>query len=382
MQDNRQFFQLLQAAMDGRRLTVPLTDDEWSAVYDEAHRQSLVGVMWAVARQQRMPVDIAIQWAGEAEMIRGLNALLNREAARLTHLLEAKGRQTAILKGQANARLYPDKMSRQPGDIDIWVAGGQKSVSDLLIGMGLMDEMPRQADVGLKGRATMSYHHVHLPPTKDGVTVEVHFRPASGNFDPITNWRLQQWLETEIQTTTMVEEGFRTPSVRFALVMQLAHIQRHFLSSGVGLRQVCDYYWLLREASGEDRREVKALLGRLGLRHVAGALMWVLREVLLLDKQLMVGEPDARRGEMLLREIMAGGNFGQYAALERDGLWRRLAGSKWRRLRLMGFDFREVIWMEADYWANIVRTLPTRIRYRSLSLKDMPHYNMVSNCGR
>ena len=27
--------------------------------------------------------------------------------------------QTAILKGQANARLYPDKHARQPGDIDI-----------------------------------------------------------------------------------------------------------------------------------------------------------------------------------------------------------------------------------------------------------------------
>ena len=28
--------------------------------------------------------------------------------------------QTAILKGQANARLYPDKHARQPGDIDIF----------------------------------------------------------------------------------------------------------------------------------------------------------------------------------------------------------------------------------------------------------------------
>jgi len=27
---------------------------------------------------------------------------------------------TAILKGQVNARLYPDKHARQPGDIDIF----------------------------------------------------------------------------------------------------------------------------------------------------------------------------------------------------------------------------------------------------------------------
>ena len=35
---------------------------------------------------------------------------------------------TFTLKGQANARLYPDKLSRQPGDIDLWVEGGYKSV--------------------------------------------------------------------------------------------------------------------------------------------------------------------------------------------------------------------------------------------------------------
>ena len=38
----------------------------------------------------------------------------------------------AILKGQANARLYPDKFSRETGDIDIWVEGGRESVLALL----------------------------------------------------------------------------------------------------------------------------------------------------------------------------------------------------------------------------------------------------------
>lgn len=94
-----------------------------------------------------------------------------------------------------------------------------------------------------------SYHHVHLPENEQGVTVEAHFRPSSGNFNPITNRRLQLWLKKEILSATMVEEGFCVPSIRFALVMQLAHIQRHFLGGGIGLRHVCDYYWLLCEIS-------------------------------------------------------------------------------------------------------------------------------------
>lgn len=54
---------------------------------------------------------------------------------------------------------------------------------------------------------------------------------------PLTDddWRrLQQWLEQEILHTTTVEQGFNVPSVRFALMMQLAHVQRHFLGGGIG----------------------------------------------------------------------------------------------------------------------------------------------------
>lgn len=34
-------------------------------------------------------------------------------------------------------------------------------------------------------------------------------------------------------SVSKVDEGFYVPSVRFALVIQLAHIQRHFLAGGI-----------------------------------------------------------------------------------------------------------------------------------------------------
>ena len=42
-----------------------------------------------------------------------------------------------MLKGLANARLYPEPLSRQSGDIDIWVPCGCDKVERLLLGMGL-----------------------------------------------------------------------------------------------------------------------------------------------------------------------------------------------------------------------------------------------------
>ena len=362
-QEEQQFYKLLRLSLGlTQELPVDVDADGWRRLYQTAIRQSLVGVCYQgvclLPEGSRPPAEIAIRWAGEAESIKGMNELLYHEAARLTREFEVKGRRTAILKGQANARLYPDKYARQPGDIDIWVEGGRERV------LALLPNHPKAA-----------YHHVHLPANENGVTVEVHFRPASGNYNPMTNRRLQRWLEREILSASIVEEGFCVPSVKFALVMQLAHIQRHFLSSGLGLRHVCDYYWLLQNSTVEDRRVVSGVLRNFGLWHTAMALMWVLGEVLRLDKTLMLSAPDSYRGKWMLREIMTGGNFGHYAQRQQYGNLRRMCESKRRSLRLMKFDFWEVLWMEVNYLKDIARTLPTRIRYRTLSLRDIPRCN-------
>lgn len=354
------FYQLLRLSLGlAQEFPVDANADMWRWLYQMAVRQSLVGVCYQgvclLPDEKKPPMEIAMQWASEAESIRGMNDLLYHEAARLTLEFAERGRKTAILKGQANARLYSDKYMRQPGDIDIWVEGGRKNV------LALLPDHPKP-----------SYHHVHLPKNEQGVTVEIHFRPSSGNFNPFTNRRLQRWLAHEIQNTTAAPEGFNVPSVRFALVMQLAHIQRHFLAGGIGLRHVCDYYWLLRKASADDLFQVERLLRKFGLRHTAGALMWVIGEVLQLGTVKMIGYPDSYRGEWMLQEIIAGGNFGWYAERQKHGTLRRVLEGRLRHLRLMKFDFREMLWLELRFWKAVVATLPTRIRYRTLSLRDIP----------
>ena len=334
-------YALLRAAMDGGAFDEALTDDAWRWLYREAARQSLLGVCWVPT--DAMPKDLALQWAAEAESIRGLNLLLNDEAARLTRLFADEGRKTAVLKGQANARLYPNKLSRQPGDIDLWVEGGYKSVVELLNDMKLIDGIGTTTS---EGKATASYHHVHIPANEKGVVVEIHFRPASGNYNPITNRRLQRWLEQEIPQVTMVEEGFNVPTIKFALMMQLAHIQRHFLAGGIGLRHVCDYYLLLQQSTAEDRETIAPLLKKLG------------------------APKDDYRGQWMLREIMAGGNFGRYSDRRQQNVFRRVWAGRVRNLKMMRFDFWEMLWVELNFWKVVVQTLPERIRRRSWSLAE------------
>lgn len=311
--------------------------------------------------EKRPPLGLLHQWAGEAELIRGHNAVLNREAARLTDVFVAQGRHTAILKGPANARLYPDPYNRQGGDIDIWVSGGRESVLQLLRELGqpyAVDPLPLQ-----------SLHHVRLVRNASEVDVEVHFLPSSGCSNPFANSRLQRFLECEIRNVERVPEGFFVPSNRFALVMQLAHIQGHFLRSGVGLRQLTDYFVLLQRSSQCERDEVAALIPRFGLSRSCGALMWLLGHVFGLERSLMLCNPDKRRGELMLSDVVSGGNFGFYAARERSESLRRLFLKRWRSVRLFAFDPVESLWNEFYYWIWIFKTLPSRIRLRRLSLK-------------
>ena len=144
-------FELLRGALNTEvaalKLSAVPSAEDWQRVHKLAKRQSVLGVVYCgikkLAAEYRPPRQLLIRWAGDAECTAGMNKLLNREAARLTQVFETAGRKNAILKGPANARLYPDPRSRQCGDIDIWVEGGRESVDSLLLNLNLTDKIER-----------------------------------------------------------------------------------------------------------------------------------------------------------------------------------------------------------------------------------------------
>ena len=372
MDVNQQFYMLLRFGLGlTQDFSFKPTPNEWAKLYQIAQKQSLLGITYNAVNklgpERRPPLEIALQWATLAESIRDYNKLMNAESARLTSFFETQGHSTAILKGQANARLYPDVLSRQPGDIDIYVDGGQNKVTQMLLRTGLMTSNPRFANEGKHDKPTKRYHHVHLPPNENGIDVEVHFRPSSGNAYPLTNRRIQKFLLDEIKHTELVPEGFHVPSMKFALIMQLSHIQRHFLNTGIGLRQICDYLILLKETTTQERAQVAVLLNRFGLKKMAGALMWLLVQVFHMDEALMLCEPDSYRGEWFLHEIMERGNFGRFSSNRHNKLWKRIMISRLRHLRLLRFNFKEELWIELNYWKFIIVTIPERIRRKTFS---------------
>ena len=85
------------------------------------------------------------------------------------------------------------------------------------------------------------------------------------------------------------------------------------------------------------QRELKYL----GLWKFAGAVMYVLKEALGLSEEKMIAPMDAKRGKLLLAEILNGGNFGKhftkYGHFTQQGMAKKYFLKIWRNMHFVRF---------------------------------------------
>ena len=378
-QQQRIFFEFLRFCI-GTVQEVPssLKGADWRVLYAMARKQCLVGVLFDGIK--RLPADVGMdkgllfQWVAQNQTLRKANARLDKAAVEVAEWFGRKGFRTCVLKGQGNALLYPPGMERTPGDIDLWVDGGDRKVVSFVRSLSPDEKV--------------CYHHIGFPEY-NGVEVEVHFRP-SFLFCFRHNRRLQGYYERVMDEqfahrVKLGEQGeVAVPKAEFNLIFQLTHIFTHLMNEGIGLRQLLDYFFLLKNtdfsgntdggvfllntdftdntdriggnvesdvfllntdftdntdriggnadgdgfllntdytdytdriggnADGVDRRLLQDELRRLGLWEFAGAVMYIMKEVFGLEDNRLIVPPDVKRGRLVLKEVLEAGNFGQY----------------------------------------------------------------------
>mgnify|MGYP000346298992 CR=1 FL=1 len=302
---------------------------DWDACYQFAKRQTLVGVLFDGI--QRLPKELAparpllLRWLSDSESIRRRNMRMDRASAYIYNKVCAAGFRCCILKGQGNALLYPHPSSRTPGDVDVWVMANREELRHIALSLTEGDGSSLQESLN------------HMGLTVHGVSVELHSTPVLLN-SPLHNSRLQKWLKrnVDLQCSNVVElpddaGEIAVPTQAFNVVYQLLHLYHHYFYEGIGLRQIVDYYFVvINDEALMIRDNLQGELKRLGLWKFAGAVMYVLHEVLGLPEERMIAPMDERRGKLLLAEILSGGNFGQYD--ERYGFGRSLFGHNMQRL--------------------------------------------------
>ena len=235
------FFDFLRFCI-GSESEIPdsLNEADWKELYAIAQKQALVGILFDGI--QRLPSsdvgisrDLLLQWMAQCKMLEKANMRLNDAAIQVSEWFRKKGFRTCILKGQGNALMYPNPYSRTPGDIDIWVEGGDKRVISFARSISPHEKA--------------CYHHIEFPSYK-GVEVEVHYRPSF----LLCFWhnrKLRKYYERvkEEQFSHRVmfgEQGeIAIPTAEFNIIFQLTHIYSHLMNEGIGLKQLVDYYFVI-----------------------------------------------------------------------------------------------------------------------------------------
>ena len=289
-------------------------DANWDELYAFAMKQTLVGVFAdGIKRLPKGPTeDQVMDWIGQQVKIQRQNTRLNNACVNVYNKLRDLGYNSCILKGQGNALLYPNFYARTSGDIDLWVDGTRNDIRKLAHQL-----------VGANGHVgEESYNHIELDV--DGVAVELHYTPAFMN-SYSHNKKLQAWMrcESAIQFKNKVllpdtNAHISIPTIEFNLVYQLVHLFHHVFFEGIGLRQMVDYYYVLVHSNHEDIMKAQETIKRLGLWKFAGAVMYVLHQVLNVDVHKMIAPMDGKRGEMMLSDILQGGNFGKFGHKENE----------------------------------------------------------------
>lgn len=318
---------------------------------------------------QNLNEDLYYKWMGMSAKIQHRNDVVNRQCVELQRRLREDGFRSCILKGQGVAKWYKETLPtslkgrssdrdkedddtpckpplkgedlidlskfRQSGDIDVWVEGSREEI------LAYINRICPTEEVG----ELHAQFHVF-----ENTEVEVHFTPSILS-NKKANKRLQEWFEemkegafgneneracghenendnslsltknqepithnqepiTKTPKTTAGAEGFIVPSIEFNLVFLLLHIFRHYLYEGVGMRQLMDYYFVLRHSDVSPREEAMRVLCNLKVDSFAGALMDVLHTIFGLEEEYMLCTPDKKRGKRLLDIVLEGGNFG------------------------------------------------------------------------
>ena len=367
------FFDFLRFCIgSAKEIPSTLKEADWEELYAIAQKQCLVGVLFdgirkLPAEHVGMKKKLLLQWMAESQMLEKANVRLNDAAIQVSEWFRKKGFRTCILKGQGNALIYPNPYSRTPGDIDIWVEGGDKRVISFVRSISPHEKV--------------CYHHIEFPSYK-GVEVEVHYRPSF----LLCFWhnrKLQKYYERvkEEQFSHRVmlgEQGeIAIPTVEFNLIFQLTHIYAHLMNEGIGLKQLVDYYYVICDfykvyqnfsnssvslskgsstfspsPSSSGSGDVTALLGalnryalrladhqrstpdcagwdrlgmvqeelkELGLWKFAGGIMYIMQEVFGMPASRLIVPPHEKYGKFVQNEVLEAGNFGRYDARNRFG---------------------------------------------------------------
>ncbi|MCD8332503.1 MAG: nucleotidyltransferase family protein [Oscillospiraceae bacterium] len=219
---------------------------DWYALYQEASHQALTLLIWDAFRDEEccyIPDEVSSTWERHAMLHMRNNEQLLYEQKQVVQDLADSGIPCVILKGSASAANYPNPSLRLMGDIDILVRPEQqKAAVDVLQMHGYGEVLDKN-------------HSCHMSISKNNVTVEVHKEPNGLFLNDHAEClkKIRTYLYDTVDRRQFIG-GIPVPSDEQQALILILHKLAHFMTSGLGLRQLCD--WAVFAENKDEQRAV------------------------------------------------------------------------------------------------------------------------------
>lgn len=283
----RAFFALLRSGFYERALTpeelpliASLSTSDWMNLTRLARQQAVPGLIYRaftlLPRDIQVPGDAVLSLMARSEEIAHRNRVKAGVTERLIARFSEQGLTPLVMKGATVAAYYARPELRESGDIDFYFPEEQlKAAAECLTA-------PTVTPDGITSK-------------EDGVDIDLHDR----------------YFDLHCPSRVLPEPG--TPEA--TLLMLSAHILKHAIGTGVGVRQCCDMAAAYRALKDEiDPAALRKLFKQTGTLRWNRLLFSFLADWLGLEEKARVSSAP------LLQIILEGGNFGHYAATRQAAL--------------------------------------------------------------
>jgi hypothetical protein len=288
------------------------TTEQWNQIMAFARKQTVTALIAeSILRHEQMwHLEDTLKKKLQMTVIRNVqdHERLNRVLAEVVDLLSKHNIRAVLLKGQGVAQNYLKPNLRCCGDIDLYI-GAENYEKACNIVADIVDNLDD---------ALESHKHLHLE--YKGVTVELHLIA-----ERLDGKKRNDYLHA--LTIDTLEKGplpfycfngvnVYVPADAYNAFYIFEHLWHHFLTSGIGLRQICDWTRFLHVHKDTiDRTRLERDLKHLGLWYP-----WLIFASIAVEQ---IGLPAEEcpfynvlySGEALriMRMITREGNFGKYS---------------------------------------------------------------------
>ena len=310
-----------------------LSDAEWLAVLEMARKQTVCGLVYRgvalLPEEVPVPDSVVFPLMQEAHRVIQQSRKIDQTAAEVLAFFERRSLHPLILKGPEAAKNYPKPELRESGDLDLYFP--PKEFGKAVHAAQERLRIPGQAgnDRSQAGNDGSQAKNETLTTLPDG---SIHY-----DWNGIDIDQHAEYFDLEVDPSVLL----KVPSVEATLLMLSAHILKHSMGTGIGLRQLCDMA-AAYQALPYNRERLLACYEKTDTLKwnellAAFCLKYLGADRIPFDEPLPDPQP-------LLDIVLTGGNFGHHEASREKVLQssplRRKADTALRFLKRLPFSLR------------------------------------------